>query len=673
MGNSPEFFFDVLACALLAVVLWAACAGVGWQVLPPSTERRRDDEPASWRQAGVAACVGLGVLLMLGGIAMVLRVPWWIVVVPFLVAGIALAVRGVSRVEIRGRPRSALVLTGVGAAALMLVAVAEAPAGLRFPLDVCDDFRAYLPMAQRFVATSGLEEAWSTRRVQSLGGFDLLRALPVSVFGNAGAGVAETVVASVFLAGLFVANGVRSTWARVVSVGLIIAVPFLWVPRANTTGVLMGSPLLVAVLGITVELRSALRDRRHGHALRWAMCGGLIAAALVSVRPNLGLLAALFLAVGAISATGTRPLERVKAVGVAGLSTIAAVAAWSFAMWRTAGTPLYPLFPGNLNRAATHNAPLDGIGDLVETAWGLIRFGPYLWVSLGVVIFAVAARRFLPDAPMVAFAAVLTVIITVAFAISAPHERAVTFIRYAAPMSQGLVLFLVCEVLRQADLRNASEPPGRRTGAASYLAVAGAIGLGAVAFCVFGFRAATFPGGIELVEIAAANERRPARGHEVTTPTLRRAYKHALARVDPQRTIVAVDRPYLIDYSRFDVPNLDAPGYMTPDRDPFPFFTGPRTKIAMLQDHGFDTLVATDPVSEACLSPQRIRRAILNRPNDLSRYRRFLDWEDDVAKIARRAPDAVQRFGPLLVIDLRRAERELLRPTGPDSQPSPTS
>jgi hypothetical protein len=664
MSISARFAVDLFACALLAVMFWAACAGVGWQLLPRPATTRGDDEPASWRQAGVAACVGLGLLLMLSGFAMVIHIPWWLVVLPFMAAGLALAVRGVSRAEARGGPRSALVFGAIGVAALALIAVVEAPVGLRFPLNICDDFRAYLPMAQRFVATSGLEEAWSSRRIQSLGGFDLLRALPVAVFGNAGAGVAETVIASVFIAGLFVANGVRSTWARVVSVGLVLAVPFLWVPRSNTTGVLMGSPLLVASLGITIELRRALREERRRDAVRWALAGGLIAAALTSVRPNLGLLAALFLAVGALSATPTAIRERARVVIAAGVSTVVAVAPWSFAMWRTAGSPLYPLFPGNLNSEATYKVPLNGVTDLVEHAWDLMTTGPYLWVSLGVVVIAVAARGLLLDAPMVATAAILTVLVTLVFALSAPTQPSGTFVRYIAPMSGALALFLICEALRAGDIRKPTEAPDGRRRPTAYLAVIGAIVLGIFAFSVFGFRTSWFPSGYRLVEISARDRYQYPPGQEVSTPELRRAYAGAFRRVDPDRTIVAVDRPYLIDYERFDVPNLDAPGYMTPDGAPFSFFAGPGAKVAYLRERGYDTLVATDPAIDVCLNPSRIARSIQARPADRRRYRLFLDWTEDVQAIAEQAPDSVRRAGSLLVIDLSRAERELAEPTG---------
>ena len=127
------------------------------------------------------------------GLGLVLRIPWWLYTVPFVLIGLVLAVRELLGFgPIRSVPRSTLLLATGTAAALGFAAVVETLVGLRFLLNRCDDFRAYLPMARRLLETYGLEEPWSVRRAQSMGGFDLLRTLPVAVFGNVGVGAAKT-------------------------------------------------------------------------------------------------------------------------------------------------------------------------------------------------------------------------------------------------------------------------------------------------------------------------------------------------------------------------------------------------------------------------------------------------------------------------------------------------
>ena len=137
------------------------------------------------------------------------------------------------------------------------------------------------------------------------------------------------------------------------------------------------------------------------------------------------------------------------------------------------------------------------------------------------------------------------------------------------------------------------------------------------------------------------------------TPT-----REALASVVGERAIAAVDRPYLIDYGRFNIPHLDAPGFMTTDGT-FPFFTGPGPKIAVLRDAGFDVLLATDPDEDVCIRPARIAGWAQEQGPSSGVYRRFLDWGQDLEEIERVAPDAVRRVGMLLRIDLRVAQEQI--------------
>jgi hypothetical protein len=162
--------------------------------------------------------------------------------------------------------------------------------------------------------------------------------------------------------------------------------------------------------------------------------------------------------------------------------------------------------------------------------------------------------------------------------------------------------------------------------------------------------------------MAAANDLLPPPSWAVSTRQLERAYDRALARLDGDRAIAAVDRPYLIDYGEHDIPNLDLPGFTAPGAT-FPFFSGPGPKVARLRDEGFDTLLATVPATEACLNPTVLEHQVRDRVpayGTVARY--YLDWERDIARIAERAPDSVEKFGPLYLIDLHMADRALSAP-----------
>jgi hypothetical protein len=272
-------------------------------------------------------------------------------------------------------------------------------------------------------------------------------------------------------------------------------------------------------------------------------------------------------------------------------------------------------------------------------------------------VVVLVVRRVVPDATLIAIAAAAVVGVMVVFAFRESWESRLAFVRYVAPMSEGLALFFLCEAIRSADVAEAAAPMR----VLSRVAVIGASVLALVGFSglVTTVEFPLFPSGATMLSRAARNT--VAGTIQANTPPgLAKVYDRALSQVaDPDRTIVAVDRPYLVDYDRYDVPSLDTPGWAAPDGH-FPFFTGPAAKIETLRRQGFDTLVATVPALDACLPPPTAASRLVRKPPPYDRYDRYyLDWSGDLETITQKAPDAVRRVGSLLVIDLAKAQREL--------------
>ena len=166
--------------------------------------------------------------------------------------------------------------------------------------------------------------------------------------------------------------------------------------------------------------------------------------------------------------------------------------------------------------------------------------------------------------------------LTVLFALLTPDAPPQAFIRYTAPMGEGLAVFFVCETIRAADARRHAPSRGiDRT--APLIAITAAVCLAALSYSVVGLAGFTILSGANLVVRAARDDLQPLPQQRVAPPDLQRVYNRALLSTNPDRTIAAVDRPSLIDYDRFDVPSLDAPGYVAPGGY-FPFFTGPRRR-----------------------------------------------------------------------------------------------
>jgi hypothetical protein len=219
-------------------------------------------------------------------------------------------------------------------------------------------------------------------------------------------------------------------------------------------------------------------------------------------------------------------------------------------------------------------------------------------------------------------------------------------------MSEALAVFLVCEALRFADANTSSAPVRRVAMAVRVLTLTAAITLAGFGYSTHGITWHLLSSGTTLIKEAA---KYPHVRVVIDSPGLRDSYRQALAGVDGHRTIAAVDRPYLIDYSRYDVKNLDAPGFMTPDGT-FPFFEGPGAVIGAFRDAGFDTLLATDPTRDACLNIAWMKSGAAGHSAFRGEYQHFVDWDQNILTIAQQAPGAVQRFGTLLRIDLRVAQ-----------------
>ncbi|MGZ4754603.1 MAG: hypothetical protein ACXWA9_06845 [Acidimicrobiia bacterium] len=645
--------------AVLCLVLWVACSGVGTALLPRRDGARDEGRgPVSWRQPGIAACVGLGILIALGGLAAAIQLPFWVAVAGFGIAGLVLAVREILGYSWSRMATAVLVTTAVGAVALIAVALLETTVGFRQAAQQCDDLRAYIPLANRLVSTGGLDDAWSFRRLQNLGGTTFLQAIPVGLLGARAIAVAETGIAAVFLGGVFVATGLRTTWARLLGILFVLAIPFLWVPRLNSAPVLLAVPLLLACFGGVVEVRAALRLADVSAALRWAIAVGVTGAAVASLRITLAPVVALSVVVGLAAAAGVGRAPRLRALAAAVGAGMLAIAPWCVATWRSSGTPLYPIIPGNANPAGPPNrAPfLDTVGDQVHHVWGLLAANQYFWLALAVLVAAVIARRLLPDAAAVAIAAGAVVVWIVVFAITGSLVTTWDFGRYIAPMVESLVLFLAYETVRVAD----AKAPDVVRDRAAMGSVTLAVGLVVVSFLpVGGPLIASGPRSLLLAFGGRGAARQSVTA--VSPPVIRAQYRRALRGLDLDRTIVAVDHPALIDGHGHDVPSMDFPGWALPGST-FPFFSGAGPKIQMLRSHGYDTLVVTDPDADACYAPAYVRKEVEEHvPSRESAVfaRYFLDWDNDIATIVARAPTAVRRVGNVIVINLGRARTEL--------------
>ncbi len=117
---------------VLTAALLIACGGVGGAILRwAQLDEPGENSPARPLSFGVSAALGLALLVALGGLGVVLRIPVAPTVVAFSVIGIALQVVHVARARPHWTAIWALVL-GVEVVALGLILLTQAGVGIAF-------------------------------------------------------------------------------------------------------------------------------------------------------------------------------------------------------------------------------------------------------------------------------------------------------------------------------------------------------------------------------------------------------------------------------------------------------------------------------------------------------------------------------------------------------------
>ena len=637
---------------LVTVALLGACGGVGGAILRwAGLDEPGEKGPARPLSFGVAAALGLALLVALGGVGLVLRIPVLVVVVAFTVAGIALLAFHVAR----HRPSWTgifVVVLGIEVLAFGLVLLTQAGVGIAFRLNVCDDVLAYLPEARRLLATHTLLEPWSTRRLQNFGGQTFLQAIYVRFLGNDALGLVETIL-PVGLLWLLISTALRRPLTRALSLVPLVFLPFFDVPRVNTAGTLSPVPLLVALGVLVLVLRRAAEQANRRGTVVAAAAVGTTAAAIVAVRTNAAPAAGLVAVVGACMIAGTAR-EKARSAAVTVGAGVMAFAPWSAAMWESSGTPLYPLLRGNENPRVP-SVGITGSVDLADFVHSVRRFfgGGIYPVALAVllVIIVLARKAFPKTAPIAALMIGAGLANLVLLALSLSGAGISDFDHYSFPVVGGALFFVV----RGAFVRLDEEASLARR-----VALAPAV-LAVVALVAFFWIGTRHPDAIvEVRSLDAAREfvndaadvRDP--DAQVTPHTSVANARAALAAIPPRaKILVEVSEPDAFLATGADVQSLDEPGSAAPGGE-FPFFSGAEAKVRAMRSHDYDYLVVSPSLNHRCYQRGHILDLVHSPVLTYRRLAPFLsDFFADMDDLAQRYPRATRWVNGFYVVDLR--------------------
>lgn len=269
-----------------------------------------------------------------------------------------------------------------------------------------DDLQGYFVFPAKMIQTGALgPDPYSQRRIQSLGGMSFLHAIVLSVadpryFGIVDPGISLLLSVALLLGMARVARA--STWAAVLAVLLFLAIRPPW---ANTSSMLTGLALFLALF-LTLY-RTSFHVWHGGRmALMNATPVALTASALCSLKTTYLPASALLIA-AAYSCRAARSRDGRGAVlgeaALVGGLTLLLLAPWMISLYRSNGTPLYPVLGRGFHGSAYGGfwTPFAGLAlgrvvDLLRPQLLDLKVTPLIILGAGALVRSdLGARRWL--------------------------------------------------------------------------------------------------------------------------------------------------------------------------------------------------------------------------------------------------------------------------------------
>lgn len=447
-------------------------------------------------------------------------------------------------------------------------------------IDPNDDLICYLMLPERILQTGSLIEPFNLRRMGTLGGHSLLQALTMIVGWERSGHVADSGLGFLIWFGLLYGMlGRAAGHVRWLAILVLLAAIFIPVPRINTMSSMTGMAML---LGLYMTFWHC--GKTVPASWRALVPIALLVAAAATLRPTYLLAAggftALFMTWTALE-TPTRPPgkpdTRFFSPLFTGALALALLAPWMFVLWQSNGTPHYPPFPGNIN------PPFEDVGSkqgpIVDAANALsFMFSAEVVVLLvsGILIPMLPGQRLAWSV----FATTLfcTWLIAFKFGVTIHPE----FYRYTFPGLAAMAFFFLAWALL---------PEGQQAAEAEVRAAKiAAPGLALLMIVI----ANLAPGARELQARIASLPLQFALREPLLKPEIGEAYQKLQSLVPEGEPVLAVvDAPYLLNYRRNTIYNVDAIGGASPWGG-MPFFKGPSALASYLLKNGVRYILTVD-------------------------------------------------------------------------------
>ena len=536
--------------------------------------------------------------------------------------------------------RDGIKLPRIGWLAGLVVIVVVTPLMLRYASVVSyqamscnDDDVVYFPLVFKMLQTGTLLEPFSHRRLAGFGGQSFLQTLVVAMGNENHVYLVDRGISVIIVFGLIVGylRRFRGTgWLDLVTAAVLaVALPLpLLNSASHVTGVVMFLTLFrtLELFGRNVSLRQL------------ALLGAIVAGA-ASLRAHFLAAAAMtVVAYWVIAALADRcAIGRAagRAAGwaagnvmITGLASLVFLAPWMALLQRSSGSILYPLFMGNHRPDfEAYSAPLEAI----EHVSFLVDF----FTSQGIIIFMLPVLGYLVYRDNRAGLALYigTIVTSIALVWKFTYSDVENLHRYVAPFLNAAFIATVAGLL--GYLRSAAVSVSARWVDRALWAV----------FLIV------------LADIAVRDTDKliDGWGRTLTPPSIAAGY-HRMQNAVPEGVAIlsVLDQPFLLDFRRNEVLNVDVPGVASPDPG-MPFFRGPAALKGYLVELGIRYVAFRDGwSSNGCLYRRDMWQAHLRGADPVlqKHARHYLDLMANLDQLAA-SQEIIHRADGLIVIALR--------------------
>jgi hypothetical protein len=505
-----------------------------------------------------------------------------------------------------------------------------------------DDLIAYFPFARQILDAGTLFDPFSTRRVMSFGGQSLLHALVLAGAPAFRLHMFDDGIC-LLIAVLLVAGDTGATrrrWPLLAALLVLITVPDV---RINTYPEMSGVVVFYGLYRTLAWLDDGERPARGPAA---AAIIGLVAIAACTLRSNYIAVAVPLVALSYVSlwlrGGSERGSHMREALCCAALS-FAFLAPWMFLSWRSSGTPLFPIIHGNFNDAfAMLHDPRSTAQRFADLTEMIRRNSVFRTLPL-----LIAAGFLLPDRGRRSAMRVLLVASLFGWVLLVwmLWSDVPSHIRYVF----GFMIASALAVTARMGVALDGLPRTRRI-VSRIAQVAAVVAVIAQLYDNGRWAILSYGYGVRSLPSLAAAEIQPVE----ETVTWKRY--DAMQNMVPkgERLLVMVDFPYLLNFSRNEIYNIDTAAAVSPPPG-WPYFHGPASVENYLRSSGIRYLAFVTPETAVNLFRRDVWQRELAGTNAIWHAHApfYLDVFANIEAMAR-THEVLYYDGSLVLFDLAR-------------------